>query len=131
MAHWYKIMADESTVLQTIMFREQVAGNIVVWEREGKRNVGYSLGAKYWGQGIATAALLRFLVLVTDRPLRASVAQENIASIRVLQKCGFTISNSRGSDSAVGDGPAVKEFVLNIEGKVNDELAPAMKPIEL
>src|SRR5262245_25643082 len=57
MAHWARIMADETTVLRTIVFRGQVAGNLVCWEQAGQRLVGYWLGREYWGQGIASAAL--------------------------------------------------------------------------
>jgi RimJ/RimL family protein N-acetyltransferase len=38
---------------------------------------------------VATAALSAFLSLEQTRPLHAGVAEHNVASIRVLQKCGF------------------------------------------
>jgi RimJ/RimL family protein N-acetyltransferase len=41
------------------------------------------------GRGIATEAISAFLLLEQTRPLYASVAKHNAASIRVLQKCGF------------------------------------------
>ena len=44
---------------------------------------------KYWGKGIVTKALTEFLTNITERPLYAHVAKHNIASIRVLEKCGF------------------------------------------
>src|SRR5512139_695928 len=57
MAHWTKILADETNILKTILFDGEVAGNIVSWEHPdegGKREVGYWLGREYWGKGIAT-----------------------------------------------------------------------------
>ena len=39
-------------------------------------------------------ALPAFLRLEQTRPLYAGVAPHNIASIRVLQKCGFTLCQS-------------------------------------
>jgi RimJ/RimL family protein N-acetyltransferase len=93
MAHWAKIMADESNILKTILYGDQVAGNIVSWEHDGEREVGYWLGREFWGKGIATQALSLFLAQVTARPLVAYVAKHNFASIRVLEKCGFTITN--------------------------------------
>ena len=42
------------------------------------------------GRGIATAALTAFLRLEQTRPLYAGVAKHDAASVRVLQKCGFT-----------------------------------------
>ena len=82
MAHWAKIMADESNILKTILYGDQVAGNIVSWEHDGEREVGYWLGREYWGNGIATRALAAFLDQVTPRPLYAYVVKHNRASIR-------------------------------------------------
>src|SRR5512139_4140666 len=92
MAHWTKILADESNILKTILFDGQVAGNIVSWEQSGEQDVGYWLGREYWGKGIATRALSLFLEHITTRPLYAHVAKHNIASRRVLEKCGFMLT---------------------------------------
>ena len=91
MAHWTKIMADESNILKTIVFDGQLAGNIVGWESSGEWEVGYWIGKEYWGKGIATQALLLFLGLVKTRPLYAHVVKHNVASRRVLEKCGFKV----------------------------------------
>jgi RimJ/RimL family protein N-acetyltransferase len=81
-----------------------VAGNIVCFPREGKREVGYWLGQAYWGRGIATAALAALLREVTERPLYARVARTNVGSIRVLEKCGFTtIGSETHADEATGE----------------------------
>ena len=101
MAHWTRILAAESNILKTILFDGQVAGNIVSWEHpdEGsEREVGYWLGREFWGKGIATRALAAFLEHVTTRPLYAHVARHNLASIRVLEKCGFTIAGEKGEE---------------------------------
>jgi RimJ/RimL family protein N-acetyltransferase len=89
LAHWYKIMADETNVLKTILYQDQVAGNIVSFIMSGEREVGYWLGKDFWGKGIATQALNQFLLVVTERPLYAYVAKQNLASQQVLTKCGF------------------------------------------
>ena len=107
MAHWAKIMADESNILKTIVFDGQVAGNIVGWENSGEWEVGYWIGKEFWGKGIATQALLLFLGLVKTRPLYAHVARHNIGSRRVLEKCGFKV---------IGEEP--EEFILKIDGLV-------------
>jgi RimJ/RimL family protein N-acetyltransferase len=96
MAHWAKIMADEANILKTILYDDQVAGNIVSWEHDGEQEVGYWLGREYWGKGIATQALALLLKQVTTRPLVAYVVKHNLASIRVLEKCGFTITGEEG-----------------------------------
>ena len=68
-AHWHKIMVDPANILRTILYEGQVAGNMVSFIMEGKREVGYWLGREYWGKGIASAALKLFLKKVTERPL--------------------------------------------------------------
>lgn len=105
MTHWSKSMAESSTSLQTILVQGQVAGNVVSWQHEDERNVGYWLGREFWGKGIATTALSLFLKQVQERPLFAHVANHNLASMRVLRKCGFCISRrGRYSDVGVGEG---------------------------
>lgn len=119
MAHWAKSMADETTILKTIVFDGNVAGNIVCWEQPGERKVGYWLGKEYWGKGFASAALAQFLGHVKYRPLYARVAKRNVASIRVLQKCGFRIT---GEDTFRDiDGEPVSEFIMTLEAHSPDE----------
>ena len=90
-AHWERnILGNPDAITQTILVDGAVAGNIGSWPQEGIRLVGYWIGKEYWGKGVATRALAAFLHLVTDRPLHAHVVQHNVASIRVLEKCGFS-----------------------------------------
>ncbi|MDQ3862658.1 MAG: GNAT family N-acetyltransferase [Actinomycetota bacterium] len=44
MAHWNKILGDESVVKKTILFEGEVAGNIVSFVHSGEREVGYWIG---------------------------------------------------------------------------------------
>jgi RimJ/RimL family protein N-acetyltransferase len=87
--HWHRIMRDDELVAKTIVSDGEVAGNIVSFERDGKRLVGYWLGREFWGRGLATQALAELVEELTVRPLYAEVATSNIGSIRVLEKCGF------------------------------------------
>ena len=112
MSHWAKIMANESGVLKTILFDNQVAGNIVCWEQDGEREVGYWVGKEYWGKGIATRALAEFLTQVKTRPLVAHVAKHNVASRRVLEKCGFTFIKEDKYYNASGE--EIDEVVLKL-----------------
>jgi RimJ/RimL family protein N-acetyltransferase len=90
MAHWTNnVLANETGFVRTIVVDGQVAGNVVSWAADGRRLVGYWVGREFWGRGVATRALAEFLELLTERPLHALVAPHNIASIRVLEKCGF------------------------------------------
>lgn len=98
MAHWAKSRTNEANILKTILFDDQVAGNIVSWEQSGEREVGYWLGREFWGKGIATRALSLFLEHVTTRPLYAHVVKHNLASRRVLEKCGFVLVGEEGEE---------------------------------
>jgi RimJ/RimL family protein N-acetyltransferase len=58
------------------------------WGDSGEREVTYWIGRSYWGKGIATDALNAFLAVDRSRPLHARGASDNVASRRVLEKCG-------------------------------------------
>ena len=65
---------------------------------DGETEIGYGLVEAARGRGIATEAVTA-LIAATERAgvrLRASVAPDNTASLRVLAKCGFT--ELRGSN---------------------------------
>ena len=123
-AHWAKIMADGSSIIQTVVFDGHVAGNIGCWPDSGDWNVGYWIGREYWGKGIASAALSELLRTVTQRPLVARVAKHNIASIRVLEKCGFTIVGE--DEFAHSDGAPGAEFVMRLQAPA--DLQPSALP---
>ncbi len=118
--HWAKILANETGLIRTIVVTfdvspepvasgvspesaGHVAGNIVSWHSDGKREIGYWIDRAYWGRGVATGALSAFLRLEETRPLYAGVAKHNAASLRVLQKCGFTFLDSASSASDGSD----------------------------
>ena len=92
--HWAKLLADDSLLKKTVIVDGEVAGNIGSWTAEGKREVGYWIDRAFWGRGVATEALSAFLCVEQTRPLYAGVAKHNVASIRVLQKCGFKLYHS-------------------------------------
>jgi RimJ/RimL family protein N-acetyltransferase len=113
MAHWTKLLADPTLPVRTILFGGHVAGNVVSWERDGKRLVGYWIGRAYWGKGIATQALAQFLGVVEARPLFAHVGKRNLASIRVLEKCGFKIC-VEATESLDPPSDGVEELVFEL-----------------
>lgn len=110
---WEKILGDDSIISRAIIFEGEVAGNIISFERYGDREVGYWLGREFWGKGIATEALSQFLEEVTIRPLHARVAKDNVASRRVLEKCGFKIEReAKGFANARGE--EIGEYVMRL-----------------
>ena len=110
-AHWSEILANEEVVKKTIVHNRRVAGNLVSFEQSGRLLVGYWLGREHWGKGIATRALTQFLKIVMKRPIYAFVAKRNTGSLRVLQKCGFTVL-SEGVGAPDATGAAVPELAL-------------------
>ncbi|MFL6518998.1 MAG: GNAT family N-acetyltransferase [Chthoniobacterales bacterium] len=92
--HWAKILANETVLTKTIVADGRVAGHIASFLRDGEREIGYWIDRALWGRGIASEALSAFLRLEKRRPLSAGVAPHNIASMRVLQKCGFRLSKT-------------------------------------
>jgi RimJ/RimL family protein N-acetyltransferase len=113
-AHWAKIRVDPTTMSKAILFDGRVAGWIGSFERGGERLVGYWIGRDYWGKGIASRALAEFLQYDTTRPLRARVAKHNVASVRVLQKCGFSICGEDKTAAETG-GEEVEEWILKLD----------------
>ncbi len=91
-AHWERIRRDPAVTLRTVVANGEAAGNVLAFVQSGKPVVGYWLGREHGGRGIATLALSAFLRELTARPLYATVAPGNTASVRVLEKCGFTLA---------------------------------------
>lgn len=112
-AHWAKIRGIESIVIRTITAEEEVMGHVASFLREGDREVTYWIGRPHWGRGVATTALAQFLEIDDTRPLYARAAKDNLASIRVLEKCGFKVcEETKGFANA--RGAEIDELVLRL-----------------
>ena len=111
---WSRLRADETVINRVIVVDGEVAGTIGSWGDPGEREVTYWIGHSYWGKGIATCALNAFLTVDPSRPLHARVAYDNVASQRVLEKCGFrVIATERGFAEA--RSREIEEVVLRLE----------------
>jgi len=113
-AHWRKILGDDTVATRTVLHDGLVAGNIVSFGEPGARQVGYWFGRRFWDMGVATTALSAFLDLVTMRPLFAHVARHNAASLRVLEKCGFTVIGCEKAPAGDG-GEDIEELSLRLD----------------
>src|SRR5256712_6300246 len=107
-AHWKRILHDDAVTVKTIVFDVHVVGSVAkfVDKEFGKPEITYWIGKEYWGLGLATKALAKFLGYIQMRPIYGRAAMDNVASIRVMEKCGFTIcryskgfANARGKES--------------------------------
>ena len=113
-AHWAdKVLCDDTVVKKTIVFDGEVAGYVVCFEQSGRPLVGYWIGRRYWGRGVATRALSEFLRGVGTRPLYAYVAKHNAGSIRVLEKSGFRICGEGRASREVAE---VEELTFRLDG---------------
>jgi RimJ/RimL family protein N-acetyltransferase len=111
---WLRLQADETVLNRAVVVDGEVAGTIGSWGGAGEREITYWIGRAYWGRGIATCALRVFLEVETTRPLHARVAADNVASRRVLEKCGFrVVGTDRGFAGARGQ--EIDELVLRLD----------------
>jgi RimJ/RimL family protein N-acetyltransferase len=103
-AHWQRIMADKQTTNRTILVNGHVAGHVASFIMFGDLEVTYWIDRAFWGQGVATRALMDFLENVQKkRPIHGRAAKDNLGSIRVLEKCGFKyIDEDKGFANARG-----------------------------
>lgn len=93
-AHWARVLADGANITRTVLADGEVAGYIACFPLDGEHMVGYWLGRELWGRGVATEALRTFLASLSLRPLNAYVVRHNLASRRVLEKCGFVVEHA-------------------------------------
>jgi RimJ/RimL family protein N-acetyltransferase len=110
---WARLRADDTILNRAIVVGGQVTGTIGSWGDAGEREVTYWIGRAHWGKGIATCALRAFLLVDKARPLHARAAQDNVASRRVLEKCGFRVV---GTDRGFAEARSaeIEEFLLEL-----------------
>jgi RimJ/RimL family protein N-acetyltransferase len=90
-AHWEKVLQDPGVTANVIIVGDELVGYVSCFKMDDLDSVGYWIDKKHWGKGIATRALELLLLEVTARPLQAHVASTNVASLRILQTCGFKL----------------------------------------
>lgn len=117
-AHWARVLASDA-INRTVLADGEPVGHAAVYGQPQEREVTYWIGRDHWGRGIATAALRELLALVPERPVVARAAADNTGSVRVLEKCGFTVTgHDRGFANARGE--EIDEVVLTL---TDDRLA--------
>ncbi len=82
----------------------------------GQRGCGYALGQRFWGQGYMAEALraaitYEFTTLGTRRII-ADCQEENLASARVMQKCGMTHEGTSYSEDFEGVGAVEHHYSI-------------------
>ncbi|MBP3954203.1 GNAT family N-acetyltransferase [Gemmata sp. G18] len=94
-SHWAKSLDDPNITARAILVGGEFIGIISCFPMDGEDHVGYWIDRAHWGKGVASRALHLLLDGVTKRPLVATAATSNEASLRVLQKCGFVVTQVR------------------------------------
>ena len=113
MSHWKGILSDPTKTTRAVLAGNEVAGYLGSWTKDSRRLVAYWIDKAHWGKGVATRALNLYLDIETTRPLFACVAIHNIASIRVLEKSGFTILSEETGSNEGEDG--IEELVMKLD----------------
>ena len=93
--HWANVLATPEVAARVILLGGKMVGLVSCFQKDDQDRVGYWIDKGHWGRGIASRALRLLLAEVTRRPLFATAATSNGASLRVLQKCGFLIDQIR------------------------------------
>ena len=111
-ARWRSILDNLNSPIRTILAGGVVIGYVAHFRRKSLPEVSYEVGRPHWGKGYATAALRQFLREINVRPLYARAAKDNLASIRVLEKCGFAgVAEDRFTDAT---GHESEEFIFEL-----------------
>jgi RimJ/RimL family protein N-acetyltransferase len=113
-AHMARVRSSPGITHRAITRDGQLVGSIASFVSEGQTEVTYWIDRPAWGRGIASQALELLLKLVPDRPLHARAASDNTASLRVLQKAGFTVIGTENS-YAPGRNRVIEETILRLE----------------
>jgi len=110
---WVRLLEDPGIHIKTVLSGDSVVGTVAKYMMDGEAQITYWIGKSFWGQGIATAALAQFLQLESNRPLYGRTAFDNIASQRVLEKCGFRhYGKDRGFANA--RNMEIEEFIYKL-----------------
>lgn len=90
-AHMTKVEAAADVTSRAVILDGRLVGSIASFVMEGDTEITYWIDRAVWGQGVASQALALLLDLVAVRPLHARAASDNVGSLKVLQRAGFTI----------------------------------------
>ena len=87
------VLKENNTVIGNIALMHSKDSNFARNENEGE--VGFWLDKKHWNKGFTTEAckkLLEYLFSIGHKKIRIDAAVENVASNKIIQKCGCHFS---------------------------------------
>jgi RimJ/RimL family protein N-acetyltransferase len=110
---WTKLIADPTITNRTIFVDGKIAGSVAKYVMEGHAEITYWIDRKFWGKGIASTALRKFLEIEQTRPLYGRVAFDNYGSQKVLEKCGF-VKTGKDKGFANARQAEIEEFIYKL-----------------
>ncbi|MCE7973816.1 MAG: GNAT family N-acetyltransferase [Leptolyngbya sp. PLA1] len=117
-AAWEKILKDEAIRPRLIELvgpgGPEPVGALSIFQAEGRNCTGYWIDRRHWGRGIASRALTLLLEEDARRPIHATAARTNLASVRILTSHGFRlVGYHMGEETERYEAREVAEFVLD------------------
>jgi RimJ/RimL family protein N-acetyltransferase len=113
-SHMARVRSSPDTTNRAVTRDGRVVGSIAAFVIDGDTEVTYWIDRAVWGQGIASQALALFLPTIPVRPLHARAASDNVGSLRVLTKAGFTVVGTEWSYAA-GRRAEIEETILRLD----------------
>jgi len=112
--HMAKVRNSPDTTVRAVTRDGRIVGSVGCFVIEGDTEVTYWIDRSQWGQGIASRALALLLATIPVRPVHARAASDNVGSLRVLQKTGFSII---GTDVAFAPArrAEIEETILRLD----------------
>src|ERR1051325_4468717 len=90
---WDKILSQPVIEARVIIDASgTIVGSINCFRRNDEDHIGYWIDKPHWGRGIAKQALSLMIQEIKRRPIHATAARSNAASIHILQSCGFRLT---------------------------------------
>ena len=91
---WLEVVGSQEFNLNTFLNEDLIGGvGLSLDEDDGLYELGYWLGADYWGRGYATESVRGLLdhakLALQSQILKANVYKKNKASANILKKIGF------------------------------------------
>ncbi|MEV8504636.1 GNAT family N-acetyltransferase [Actinoplanes sp. NPDC051475] len=115
-AHLHRLRTTPDIKLRAVTVDGELAGTIGCFVVGGDTEITYWLDRKWWGQGVATAAVRMFLATIPVRPITARAASDNAGSLGVLRKAGFRKIGTEVA-YATARGRDIEETVLRLDAR--------------
>ncbi|MGW5703215.1 GNAT family N-acetyltransferase [Amycolatopsis japonica] len=112
--HMAKLRTSPDLIVRAVTGDGRFLGTIGRFFVEGDSEITYWIDRAVWGQGIASRALALFLETIEVRPLYARAASDNLGSLRVLEKAGFSVVGTEVAYAAARGGE-IEETVLRLD----------------